>query len=122
MQWITVPDLESYEQREEWRGPEHRTAWPISSPPPGWERSCEPTLKPGDLIGWVRHPDADLEDGWYTPMWRNKHVGLVLMTRWVLADWDRFDKKEPKVFPEALVLWGDDETTNTSQSCLKVIG
>lgn len=54
-------------------------------------------------------------------MWRNKHVGLVLMTRWVLADWDRFDKKEPKVFPEALILWGDGETTNTSQSCLKVI-
>ncbi len=121
MQRTEVPDLESYEQREGWRGPEHRTAWPISSPPPGWERSCEPTLKPGDLICWTRHPDADLKEGWYTPMWRNKHVGLVLMTRWVLADWDRFDKKEPKVFPEALILWGDGETTNTSQPCLKVI-
>lgn len=117
-----VPDLESYEQREEWRKSIYRTAWPIDAPPSNWERSGEPTLKPGDLVGWVKHPDADLKDGWHTPAWRNKHVGLVLMTRWMLADWLKLDKKEPKLFPEALVLWGDGGVTNTSHPCLKVIG
>ena len=122
MQRTEVPDLESYEQRENWRlGGIGRTAWPIDDPPLEQERSCEPTLKPGDLVGWVEHPDAKLKDGWYTPIWRDKHVGLVLMTRWVLADWDKFDKKEPKLFPEALILWGDGGTTNTSHPCLKVL-
>lgn len=116
-----VPDLESYEQREDWRQPLYRTSWPISEPPGEWFRADEPTIKPGDLVSWKKHPDADLAPGWFTPAFRNKHVGLVLMTRWVLADWDRIDKKEPKIFPEALVLWGDGETTNTSQSCLKVL-
>ena len=122
MQRSQVPDLESYEQREDWRlGGISRTAWPIDDPPLEQERSCEPTLKPGDLVGWVEHPDAKLKDGWYTPIWRDKHVGLVLMTRWVLADWIRHDKKEPKLFPEALILWGDGGTTNTSHPCLKVL-
>lgn len=121
MQRTEVPDLETYEQREEWRQRTYRTCWPIDDPPEDWERSCEPTLKPGDLVGWVRHPDADLSPGWYTPIWRDKHVGLVLMTRWVLADWMRHDKEDPKLYPEALILWGDGETTNTSQSCLKIL-
>ena len=121
MQRTEVPDLESYEHRETWRLDAFRAAWPIEEPPPLFQRSCDPTLRPGDLVCWVEHPDAKLKDGWYTPIWRDKHVGLVLMTRWVLADWDKFDKKEPKIYPEALILWGDGETTNTSQSCLKIL-
>ena len=121
MQWNEVPDLESYEQREDWRLPVNRTAWPIDAPPPERARSCEPTLKSGDLVEWIQHPDASLKDGWYTPMWKDKHVGLVLLTRWILADWVRWDRKQPKLYPEALVLWGDGGTTNTSQSLLRVI-
>jgi hypothetical protein len=121
MQRSQVPDLESYEQREDWRQPIYRTSWPIGEPPSDWERSDDPTLKPGDLVGWKVHPDAGLSPGWYTPAFRDKHIGLVLMTRWVLADWVRFDKKDPKIFPEALVLWGDGDTTNTNQSCLRLL-
>lgn len=121
MQKTKVPDLESYEQREEWRQSLYRTAWPIGEPPSEWKRADEPTVKPGDLVGWKKHPDADLKPGWYTPVWRDKHIGLVLMTRWVLADWDKFYKGEPKIYPEALILWGDGGTTNTSQACLKVL-
>ena len=121
MQRTEVPDLESYEQRETWRQSVYRAAWPIEEPPSLFQRSCDPTLRPGDLVGWVEHPDAKLKDGWYTPIWCDKHVGFVLMTRWVLADWDKFDKKEPKIYPEALILWGDGGTTNTSQSCLKIL-
>ena len=121
MQRTEVPDLESYEQREDWRQNVYRTAWPIDTPSPLFQRSCEPTLQPGDLISWMKHPDAGLMDGWYTPRWRDKHVGLVLMTRWVLADWLAHEGKEMKIFPEALILWGDGETTNTSQSLLKVL-
>lgn len=121
MQRTEVPDLEPYEQREDWRWAAYRTAWPIDAPPPNVQRSCEPTLKPGDLVGWVEHPDAKLKDGWYTPMWKDKHTGLVLLTRWALADWAHHDKKDPKLYPEALILWGDGETTNTSHPCLKVL-
>lgn len=121
MQNSKVPDLESYEQREEWRRHSYRSAWPIAEPPDRWERGCEPTLKPGDLVGWVKHPDSDLREGWYTPAWRDKHVGLVLMTRWVLADWLNYDRKDLKLYPEALILWGDGDTTNTSHQCLKVL-
>jgi len=121
MQRTEVPDLESYEHREDWRRLENRTAWPIDAPTPLFQRSGDPTLKPGDLVGWVEHPDAKLKNGWYTPMWKDKHTGLVLMTRWVLADWMRWDRKEPTLYPEALILWGDGGTTNTSHACLKVL-
>lgn len=121
MQRTEVPDLESYEQREDWRWAAYRTAWPIDAPPPDVQRSCEPNLRPGDLVGWVEHPDSRLADGWYTPMWKDKHTGLVLLTRWVLADWAHHDKKDPKLYPEALILWGDGGTTNTSHPCLKVL-
>jgi hypothetical protein len=121
MQRTEVPDLESYEQREDWRQPENRTAWPIDDPPPGREMSSKPKLKSGDLVEWVQHPDSSLKDGWYTPMWKDKHVGLVLLTRWVLSDWVRWDRKQPKLYPEALILWGDGGTTNTSQSLLRAI-
>jgi hypothetical protein len=33
----------------------------------------------------------------------------------------RWDRKQPKLYPEALILWGDGETTNTSQSLLRAI-
>jgi hypothetical protein len=115
-----VPDLESYEQREEWRMGTYRSAWPIAEPPDSWKRSDEPTLKPGDLVGWVKHPDADLREGWYTPVWQSKHVGFVLMTRWVLPEMHH-DEKEPELYPEALILWGDGDTTNTSHQCLEVL-
>jgi hypothetical protein len=120
MQRSQVPDIESYEQREDWRQLTYRTAWPISSPPDEWLRSGEPTIQPGDLVGWIKHPDADLKEGWYTPAFRDKHVGLVLMTRWILADWMRFDGKAATLVPEACILWGDGDVTNTSHSCLKV--
>jgi len=121
MQRTEVPDLESYEQREDWRWAAYRTAWPIDAPPPDVQRSCEPSLKPGDLVGWVEHPDSRLADGWYTPIWKDKHTGLVLLTRWALTDWAHHDKKDPKLYPEALILWGDGGTTNTSHPCLKVL-
>lgn len=121
MSQAQVPDRETYEQTDpSSRAFTYRDRWPIASPPPEWERSDEPTVKPGDLVAFKVHPDDGLAEGWYTPIWRNKRIGLVLMTRWVLADWMRHDKKEPKLYPEALILWGDGETTNTSQSCLKV--
>jgi hypothetical protein len=68
MQRTEVPDLESYEQREDWRWAAYRTAWPIDAPPPDFQRSCE-----------------------------------------------------PKLYPEALILWGDGGTTNTSYPRLKVL-
>lgn len=115
-----IPDRVSYEQREDWRLAAHyKSAWPIDDPPSNFHRRDEPTLNPGDLVGWVKHPDADLKEGWYTPMWRDKHNGLVLMTRWVVADWLSHEGKEPDLFPEALILWNDGDTTNTSQACLQ---
>lgn len=62
-------------------------------------------------------------------MWKNKWTGVVLLTRWVWADWADRDialgragckkLKKRMIYPEALILWEDNDTTNTSQSCLK---
>lgn len=98
-----------------------RRQWPIGEPSTLYECVGVPSLVPGQLIQWVKHPNADMESGWHVPHYERKHVGLVLKTRWVLADWMRYDKKEPKLYPEALILWADGETTNTSHEGLRAI-
>ena len=75
-------------------------------------------MMPGQLVQWVKHPDTDAEPGWYTPHYVNKHVGIVLKTRWTLADWLSYENKDPTIYPEALILWADGETTNTSHSAI----
>ena len=95
-----------------------RRNWPINDPPSIYQKSGEPTVMPGQLVQWVKHPDTDAEPGWYTPHYVNKHVGIVLKTRWTLADWVPYDNKDPTIYPEALILWADGETTNTSHSAI----
>lgn len=98
-----------------------RRNWPIGAPSVLYECMGAASLSPGQLVQWDRHPNADMEAGWHVPHYTNKHLGLVLKTRWVLANRGRYDKKEPKLYPEALILWGDGETTNTSHEALRAI-
>ena len=95
-----------------------RRNWPISDPPACYDIRSQPTITPGQLVQWIRHPDTDLKPGWFTPHYVNKHFGIVLKTRWVLDDWVRYDNKEPALYPEALILWADGDTTNTSHGAL----
>lgn len=74
----------------------------------------EPHLIPGNLVTWADHLFETTSAKYY----HNKRVGTVLECRWCLADWMRTEGKEVDYFPEAVVLWNDGETTNTSQACL----
>ena len=67
-----------------------------------------PHLNVGDLVTWntsIAHVLTQV-------------VGTVLEVRWCLADWMILDEKEIDYFPEAVVMWNDGATTNTSQNCL----
>jgi len=116
-----IPNDSEYDGSELLSPYHERRNWPIHDPPGIYEISEQPIVTPGQLVEWIKHPDADAKPGWYTPHYVNKHVGLILKTRWVLADWMRYDKKEPKLYPEALILWGDGEMTNTSHGAVRAI-
>jgi hypothetical protein len=92
--------------------------WPIDEKPP-FKTFDEPSILLGEVVLWKEHPDANLKPGWYTPFWKNKHMGLVIGTRWVKVDWDQ--SRDFYCVPEAVVRWNDGETTNTSQSLLRSI-
>lgn len=92
--------------------------WSIDQKPP-FKTFEDPSIFTGEVVVWKEHPDAKLAPGWFTPMWRNKLVGLVIGTRWVKVDWDQ--SKEFYCVPEAIIRWNDGETTNTSQSLLRNI-
>jgi hypothetical protein len=102
------------------RNSPYRRHWPIEEDPP-FSAYHKPTIQPGEVVVWKKHPDADLKDGWYTPIWRNKSVGLVIATRWVKVDWDQGQNGEIYCVPEATIRWNDGDTTNTSQELLRSI-
>jgi hypothetical protein len=116
-----IPTNAVYDGSERLSEYHERRHWPIQAPTELYEHASAASLSPGQLVQWVMHPNADMEAGWNVPLYTNKCVGLVIKTRWVLADWMRHDKKEPKLYPEALILWADGETTNTSHGALCAI-
>jgi hypothetical protein len=84
---------------------------PINEKPPLKTRGGKPFLKKGDLVQWQKYPSiARCPD--------EKIVGTVLEVRWCLADWMRSEGKEVDYYPEAVILWNDGDTSNTSQNCL----
>lgn len=75
-------------------------------------------MRAGDLVSWEKHPD----DGYgKSRMFENKRTGIVIATRWVLCDWMKPKKESLSLLPEALILWEDGETTNTTHGCLKIL-
>lgn len=85
---------------------------PINEKPPLKTRGGKPFLKKGDLVQWQKDPSA--RGRWFD----EKTVGTVLEARWCLADWMRSEGKEVDYYPEAVILWNDGDTSNTSQNCL----
>lgn len=90
----------------------YRRFWPIESPGNHPQRS-KPRVVPGDIVHWNKTDRTH----WSEAEMR-KTTGLVLMVRWCLADWIYNPNKKTELMPEALVLWNDGETTNTSHECL----
>lgn len=84
----------------------------IHEKPPLKARGDKPFLKPGDLVQWQKDPSV--RGRWFD----EKIVGTVLEARWCLADWMRNEGKEVEYYAEAVILWNDGETSNTSQGCL----
>lgn len=116
-----LPDLDRYYDRD--TNYRHacinRRYWPIDEPDTGYAMRGAPSVLPGDIVTWDRHPDDTQGDRiYYSPFYVNKTVGLVLLTRWTLMDWADYEERE-KLYPEALILWEDGDTTNTSHACLK---
>lgn len=85
---------------------------PIHEKPPLKARGDKPFLKKGDLVQWPGAPG--LLGRWFD----EKTVGTVLEARWCLADWMRHEGREVHYYPEAVILWNDGDTSNTSQACL----
>lgn len=115
-----LPDTDIYYDKDEysWRRP--RRHWPINEPDMTLTCHGAPSIEPGDVVVWKQHPD-DTEDTsrvFYSPFYMNKTVGLVLLTRWTRMDWGT-EEEVNTLYPEALVLWEDGDTTNTSHPCLE---
>jgi hypothetical protein len=109
----TASAQEHYEGMD---GIPYRRFWPIDSPPRDeFEVTAEPSINPGDLVVWGDDTESSLFRGL-----DRKRIGIVLMSRWVLADWIYVENQAPKIMPECLVLWDDGEKTNTSHVCLRI--
>ena len=76
------------------------------------------TLLAGDLVVWKPQIRNDVRGRHYA----SKIVGTVVESRWSLRDWDEpgieRTRESSEYYPEAVVMWCDGETTNTSQDCL----
>lgn len=99
----------------------HRHSWSDDELPSRFKKLGEIHLKTGDLVTWDEHPDAQYKGEYYTPAYVNKHQGIVLATKWFRTYMDNahgFYERSDACSPMILVLWGDGETTSTSQSCL----
>jgi hypothetical protein len=94
----------------------------IDKCPPLETAERKPNIRVGDLVAW------DLSSGprnmWWTARFGINPTGIVLDTRWSLADWNSTgvtnNIKDWKYFPEACVLWCNGELTNTSFGALKI--
>ena len=96
----------------------YRRHWPMDTPTNKFPITSGPSLRAGDLVSWEKHPD----DGYgKSRMFENKRTGIVIATRWVLCDWMKPKKESLSLLPEALILWEDGETTNTTHGCLKIL-
>lgn len=90
----------------------------IDEKPPARTRE-KSTLLAGDLVVWKPDVGTDFNR---RPYYMNKVIGTVVESRWTLMDWDASPhertRENSEYYPEAVVMWNDGETTNTSQNCL----
>lgn len=100
----------------------YRNSWLIDALPNGFKKLSEAYLEIGDAVTWEEHPDAHHKGQYYTPAYVHKHHGIVLATKWFRINMTvmtgLYTKRTDTFSPMALILWGDGETTSTSQSCL----
>ncbi len=89
-----------------------RRFWPIDDRPACYKEYHSPTVRPGDLVVWKNSTQDTL------PIFSRKKLGLVLQTRWVLADWLP-DDVGIHVMPEARIYWNDGETTNSAHNSVE---
>lgn len=120
-----LPQLDDYYDKLDYRRSRApRRHWPIDEPDRSYRLVEVPTVAPGDLVRWQTHPDEGVKQSartLYSPFYVNKTVGLILLTRWTRMDWGN-EAEAQNVYPEALVLWEDGDTTNTSHACLTRLG
>jgi hypothetical protein len=119
-----IPEPDDYYQTNKEYSDAHRSAWPIDVDS-GLSFTQDVTVNPGDLVSWIDHPDNDMSRGKLLALrsmfYMNKTVGIVLRVRWrrlIVSAYPDEPEREC-VYPEALVLWEDGGTTDTSHSMLK---
>ena len=126
----TIPHPDDYYQTNKEYKASFRSAWPIEEDP-GLISTIEVSVSPGDLVTWIDHPDNDMGKGKMLALrslyFQNKTVGVVLRTRWRVYPVSSYSnlsdegagRPTENVYPEALVLWEDGGTTDTSHAMLK---
>lgn len=92
---------------------------PISETPPVKYKPEKDAvkIKLGDLVVW-KDIKKDSSDDWF---YKDRKCGIVLDVRWALCDWIRIPEDSIEYYAEAVVLWDNRDTTQTSVEALKIL-